>query len=98
MGTSLAPRIPLPKGWTHHVREAVLHVISLAHFALAHARGRAAYCLDARVRLAARCERLQQEVAGLREELGIKDARMARIEPRRRPHYPSQQRLAILMP
>jgi transposase-like protein len=57
----------------------------------------AAYCLDARVRLAAQCDRLQQEVAGLREELHIKDGRMARIEPRRRPHYPSQQRLAILM-
>ena len=97
MAASLAPRIPLPKGWTHHAREAVLHVISLAHFALAHAQGRASYCLDERVRLAAQCDRLQQEVAVLREELRIKDARMARIEPRRRPHYPSQQRLDILM-
>jgi len=82
MAASLAPRIPLPKGWTHHAREAVLHVISLAHFALAHAQGRASYCLDERVRLAAQCDRLQQEVAVLREELRIKDARMARIEPR----------------
>ena len=33
------PPIPLPKGWQRHVRSAVLHVISLAQFAVAHTRG-----------------------------------------------------------
>ncbi len=41
-------------------------------------------------------ERLQHEVTLLREELRIKDARMAGIPPTRRPHYSSTDRLAIL--
>ena len=97
MALPSAPRIRLPKGWPGHIGEAILHVISLAQFALAQVRGRASCRLDARIRLAAQCDRLQQEVALLHEELRIKDARMARIEPRNRPHYPAQERLAILM-
>ena len=31
-----------------------------------------------------------------REEIRIKDARMARIGPHRRPHYPPTQRIAVL--
>jgi len=49
-----------------------------------------------RVRLAATANQLQQEVALLREEIRIKDARMARIPPGRRPHYQPVERLAIL--
>ena len=97
MATNVTPRIPLPKGWSDHVRAATLHVISLAQFALAHARGRAAYRLDASVRLAAQDDGHRQEVALLREELRIKDIRLARIEPRKRPHYPARERLAILL-
>jgi predicted RNA polymerase sigma factor len=41
--------------------------------------------------------RLETQVALLGEELRIKDARMARIAPRARPHYPPCERLAILM-
>jgi hypothetical protein len=33
MSVKKAPRIPLPKAWTKHVRSAMLHVISLAQFA-----------------------------------------------------------------
>jgi len=32
------PAIPLPQPWPSHVKSAVLHVISLAQFVLAHAR------------------------------------------------------------
>ena len=39
---------------------------------------------------------LNQEVQLLREELRIKD--FARIDPRRRPYYPSAERMAILEP
>lgn len=49
-----------------------------------------------RVRLAEENNRLRQEIALLRQELRIKDARMKRISPRRRPHYPPVGRLAIL--
>jgi predicted RNA polymerase sigma factor len=46
--------------------------------------------------LTAERDRLAQEVTLLREEIRIKDARLARIEARRRPHYPPTERLAIL--
>jgi hypothetical protein len=48
------------------------------------------------MRLKADLDRAQQELASLHEEVRIKDARMAMINPQRRPHYPPTQRLAIL--
>ena len=80
--------IPLPTGWPDSVRSAVIYVISLAHYAITYARGWAANSINARVRLAAKNNQLKQEIQLLREELRIKDARMARIDPHRRPHYP----------
>ena len=60
--------IPLPSGWAKNVKSAVLHVISLAHYAIVAARGWAANSINARVRLAAENERLKQETELLREE------------------------------
>lgn len=40
--------------------------------------------------------RRKHEPALLREELRIRDARLARITPRDRPHYPAMERLTIL--
>jgi hypothetical protein len=93
---SRGPSIPLPRDWSAHVRAAFLHAVSLAHAAVTYSRG---WCADspiARVRLAGENDRLKSEVGLLREELRIKDARLARIEPRHRPHYPPTERLAIL--
>ena len=90
------PNIPLPKGWTKQVRSAVLHVISLAQYAAAYTRGWAADSTNARVRLKAEWDRANQELLLLREEIRIKDARLARIDPHRRPHYPPTERMAIL--
>ncbi len=90
------PRIPLPKSWPTHVRVAILHVISLAQFATAHTRSWAANSINARIRLQAERDRAVEELALLREEARIKDARMAMISPHRRPHYPPTERLAIL--
>ena len=73
MSTHRPPRIPLPKGWPSHVKSGVLHVISLAHFSLTHARGWAARSVSASARIAAEKDRLHQEIALLREELRIKD-------------------------
>ena len=42
--------IPLPSGWAKNVKSAVLHVISLAHYAIVAARGWAANSINARVR------------------------------------------------
>ena len=91
-----APLPALPRDWPSHVKSAVLHATGLAHAALTRARG---WCADsslARVRLAARVDQLTAEVALLREELRIKDARMARIPAERRPPYPPEERLAVL--
>jgi len=90
------PDIPVPTGWAKNVKSAVLHVISLANLAIVAARGWTANSLDARVRLSGENDRLQQEVQLLREELRIKDARLAKIDPRHRPCYPPVERMAIL--
>jgi hypothetical protein len=71
-------------------------VISLAHYAILSARGWAANALNPHARQAAQSERLTSEVALLKEELRIKDARIAKSDPRRRPHYPATERMAIL--
>ena len=93
---SQAPTIPLPSLWTDTVRSAVLHVISLAQFAAARTRGWAANSVNARVRLKTENDRLQQQVQLLREEIRIKDARLAQVSASRRPHYPPIARMAIL--
>ena len=90
------PRIPLPRNWHSHVKSAVLHTISLAHFAVTHARGMATGHTRRRVRLAVQNERLREECALLREEIRIKDARMDYITPHRRPRYGPFERMAIL--
>ena len=74
----------------------MLHVIGLARYAMVYTRGWAADSVNARVRLKAECECLDAEVALLREEIRIKDCRMDRIAPHRRPYYPPTERLAIL--
>jgi len=90
------PRIHLPKGWQDCVKSAVLHTIALAHYAIVHARARAADSIIARLRLAAENDQLNEVCALLREELRIKDARIAQIAPQRRPHYGPYERMAIL--
>ena len=87
---------PLPRHWTTSVKSAVIHVISLGQFAMAYTRGWAANCPNARVRLKAEVERLKAELALRDEQERIKDARMERIPPHRRPNYPPTDRMAIL--
>lgn len=86
----------LPPAWTRRVRSAVVHAISLATASLTSARGRVADSWNPRVRLHEENLGLRGEIALLREELRLKDARMARIPAQRRPHYPPTERLAIL--
>ena len=91
-----AEGLALPKAWPKIAKSAILHVLALAHLVITHVRG---WCLNSpleRVRLRADNERLRSEVAQLREELRIKDARLARIPPPNRPHYPPVERLAVL--
>lgn len=88
--------IPLPKNWTNNVKLGVLHVISPAYSAMTYTRGWAANSRNSRIRLAAEVDRLENEVALLKETMGIKDARMMKIAPHRRPYYRAPERLAIL--
>ncbi len=88
--------VPLPSGWPKSVKSAVLHVISLAHYAIVSASGWAANAINPRARQAAEIDRLTGEVALLKEEIRIKNARLAKIDPRHRPHYAATERMAIL--
>jgi transposase InsO family protein len=90
------PDISLPSAWPKNVKSAVLHVVSLAHYAIICARGWAANSINARVRISSDNARLKQDNQLLREELRIKDARTAKIDPRHRPYYPPIERMAIL--
>ncbi len=74
----------------------MLHVISLAQFALAYTRGWAVNSQVARVRLKAENDRLRQQAARLTAEIRIKDARMRRIPALARPHYFPTDRMSIL--
>jgi len=71
-------------------------VISLAQYATAYTRSWAADSTNGRIRIKAKYDRAQQEILLLREEIRIKDARMALISPHRRPYYPPTERMAIL--
>src|SRR5260370_41291719 len=88
--------IKLPKAWPKRVRAAMLHVISLAQYAAVYTRSWAADSPNARVRNKAGKDYAEQDAALLREEMRIKDARMACISPHRRPFYPPAERMAIL--
>ena len=91
------PSIPLPDSWPEQTKSGLLFAIALAHRGVAYVRGWCADSRIARVRLAAENDRLKAEVAMLKEELRIKDARWTRIPPAERPHYPPTDRLAILV-
>ncbi len=78
-------RLPLPSLWPRSARSAILHALSLARIALPAATDRVATSV-----------RLEHELALVREELRIKDARLERVPPRRRPQYRAVERLAIL--
>ena len=75
----------LPKAWPNHVRSAILQVVALAHFAITYARGWTANAINPRARQASEIDRLRAYVAMLQEQNRIKDARMAIIQPQRRP-------------
>jgi hypothetical protein len=56
-------KIPLPIGWKHHLWSAVLHVISLAQYAIVYTRSWTADSTKSCLRLKAALDRANQEVA-----------------------------------
>ncbi|MCZ6689538.1 MAG: DDE-type integrase/transposase/recombinase [Planctomycetota bacterium] len=87
---------PIPRGWNRHVKSSVLHVLSLSYFCFSTIRGWASRSRSMQVRLRTEIEDLKREIGLLLEEVRIKDARMSRIDSRRRPHYTPMERMAIL--
>ncbi len=92
----MATKIRVPRIWKRRVKSTMLHAISLARHCLVSIQGKAATSCSARVRLRQRVDQLEQENSLLREELRIKNARMSRLAPHRRPYYVSIERMAIL--
>jgi hypothetical protein len=76
----------------------MLHVVSLAKYAAVYTRSWAADCTNARVRLRVDRDRHEEENALLREQLRIKDCRMACIPAHQRSFYRATERLVILEP
>ena len=93
---SSLPAIPLPRAWPSRVKSGVLHAISLAQFTLAYTRDWAVNSSNSRIRLKAELDHACQEITLLREETDIKDAKMQRADPRKRPHYSPTERMRIL--
>jgi hypothetical protein len=89
--------VRLPKDWPKHVRAAILQVIALAQFALVHTRSLAANSLLPRVRLKSALDEAEAEIALLKEEVRIKDARLAKIDARRAACDPPAPRRAPLV-
>lgn len=88
--------IPLPKAWPKRVKNALINAVSLAHAGITDSRS---WCADSplkRVQLAGQLNQARQEIAMLKEEIRIKDARMAKIQPHQRPFFPPTERLSIL--
>jgi len=83
MAKQTVPPLPLPKNWPYRVRSAAVHAIALARLALTTARGQANSADPGSGRIA----RLTEEILLVKEEMRIKDARMAGIPAQSRPHY-----------
>ena len=93
----MRPKIPLPRGWRRHTKAAILS----RSWPSATTPSRPCWLgrptsRSGRTRVRAEIDRLSHELALLREELRIKNARMTRVPPHRRPHYTPLERMAIL--
>jgi hypothetical protein len=75
------PKIAVPRGWNKRVQTGILQAISLGRHCFVSIVARMAKSPKASERLVAENEHLRFEVASLREELRLKDARMARYPP-----------------
>ncbi len=92
----MAIKICFPRSWKRRVKSSMLHAISLARYCMASIQGKAATSRSPRACLQARIDQFEQDNSLLQEELRIKDARMLRLSPHRRPYYASIERMAIL--
>ncbi len=92
----MAIKICVHRTWRRRVKSSMLHAISLARYCMAAMSGKAATSHDHLIRWQTRIEQLEHDNSLLREEMRIKDKRMLRLSPHRRPYYASIERMAIL--
>ena len=85
-----------PRGWKKRVKRILLNVISIGRVCTVAIEAEDAVSSDSTTRCSVEVDGLRREVQLFREELGLKDARMARIPARRRPHYSPMDRMRIL--
>ena len=88
--------LPLPKAWKQSIKSAVVYTLSLAFKTITLALGHLSDSDHLPVRMAAQLKRLKMENAQLKEIMEIKDARMIRLDPKRRPYYSPTERMRIL--
>ncbi len=96
IGTHRCSRLALPNGWSSAVKSVTLRAIALARYALTQAGGEACEGFSPCCSCCAENSRLREENSLLREEIRIKDVRMATIPAHRRPHYAPTERMHIL--
>lgn len=88
--------VSLPKHWDEHLKSAFICAVSLAHRAFIIALTPCLNSVIDRNRLQGEILLLRSEVALLKEEMRIKDARSLRVAAAARPHYRPAERMAIL--
>ena len=88
--------VPIPKHWNGHLKSAFVCAVSLAHRAFLVALTPCLNSVIDRNRLQAEILLLKSEMALLKEEMRIKDARSLRVAAAARPHYRPAERMAIL--
>ena len=96
MPLAACPTIPLPKGWPACAKEALLHAVAGARFALLEVVTGFENSPLPRAQYTAQVTRLTDQLAHRDEELRILRTRLGRIPAPQRPHYAPVERLAIL--
>ena len=88
--------LPLPRSWKQSIKSAMIHTLSLAFKTITLTLGRLSDSDNPPARMAAQLKRLKMENAQLKEMMAIKDARLARLDPKHRPYYSPTERMRIL--
>lgn len=86
----------LQRRWARRAKPALANAVALARTAILEVWSGPDQAPLGSTRVAVELERLRTENAWLREELRIKDTRLARIPARERPYYDPVERFAIV--
>lgn len=89
--------VSLHPGWPKHVQSKLRVAVSLIVDTALQVRAHLSESPLPRAVLKSRLDRMTDDRAQTLEEMRIKDVRMSRIPPKRRPQYPPTERLAILI-